>query len=179
MLEWQRYQMNKFAREKVQLLTMQVGSISNMSDHAVMSVCLALEVSYIKVANISPTPSMYHFRSSPSITSKTTQQFRKSYLHGHHNNIYHISNPSLPFPNHHHNSLTHSITLPHSMVHRNSTLLQLNIPLPLSLVRNTPMLPTTVVRRTIEPLPHPMHPHTPINNLQQHRHRQRQRKENV
>ena len=90
-------------------------------------------------------------------------------------NIYHVSNHLLPSPIHHRLSRTHLA------VHRHSTLLQLNIPLPLSFVRNIamPMATTTIVHRTINPLPDPMHPHTPIHNLQQRAHRQRQRQENI
>jgi hypothetical protein len=72
----------------------------------------------------------------------------------------------------------HRLSHTHLAVHWHSTLLQLNIPLPLSLIRNTPMVHTSV-HSTINLLPDPMHPHTPIHNLQQRRHRQRQRQENI
>jgi hypothetical protein len=91
-------------------------------------------------------------------------------------NIYRISKNHIPSPNH--PSLP---SFPHTYltVRRTPTILQLNIPLPLSLISHTLIPATASSSRIIEPLPHTMHSHTPINNLQECAHRQRQRKENI
>lgn len=89
-------------------------------------------------------------------------------------NIYHISSLFSSPPQ-------HIQPLPHtpSAVHRTPTLLQLHITSSLSLVRHTPMHVPTAIHSTVNPLPHPMHPHSPIHNLQQRSNRQRQRQHDV